>query len=109
MTRIYGLSCPVARALDLVGDRWTLLIIRDLLLSESCRFQEMQVSLSGITPGVLSARLKFLEEAGIVGRRFYSSHPPRPEYFLTDEGRALGPAVKALRTFGTKFPLPKQV
>src|SRR5437660_3619086 len=76
MPKRYGQRCPVAKSLELLGERWTLLLIRDLL-SGSRRFQDLQTSLAGIAPNVLSERLKILEEHGIVAREFYSEHPPR--------------------------------
>jgi DNA-binding HxlR family transcriptional regulator len=99
--------CPVARTLDIVGERWTLLIIRDLLLG-TMRFQDFQKRLPGLTPNVLSARLKKLEVHGLVRRDFYSDHPPRAAYTLTDRGQGLGVAVLALggwgrRNLGGKF------
>lgn len=96
------MTCPVARTLEIVGDKWTTLILRDLFLRGNVRFQEFQTSLSGISPGTLSARLKTLELQGIVKQRFYSDHPPRAEYFLTDKGKSLGPILKALRDWGTQ-------
>ena len=96
--------CPVVRALDVVGDRWTLLIMRDLLLNKTRRFQDLQDSLGEIAPNTLSARLKALETQGVVERQLYSEHPPRAEYLLTEKGRSLGPIVKALREWGTRFP-----
>lgn len=101
MPRQYGQLCPVARALDLLGDRWTLLIVRDLLRGRG-RFQELTESLPGIAPNVLSDRLKLLEEGGIVTRRFYSDHPPRAEYVLTDKGRELDVVVGALAAWGAR-------
>jgi DNA-binding HxlR family transcriptional regulator len=94
-------SCPVARSLDIVGERWTLLIIRGLLPGKM-RFQDLQESLPGMAPNVLSARLKTLEMHGIVGREFYSDHPPRAAYDLTDKGRELGVVVLALGRWGTR-------
>jgi len=94
--------CPVARTLDIVGDRWTILILRELLTNPSRRFQEMEASLRGISPNTLSARLKKLEEHGIVTRRVYEEHPPRAEYVLTPKGRELGPALQALLVWGRK-------
>src|SRR5258708_40378693 len=91
----YDLNCPVARTLAIIGERWTVLIMRDLLMEGPRKFQDLEAALSGISPTTLSARLKTLEEHGIVARRFYSDHPPRAEYALTDKGRALGPALKA--------------
>lgn len=96
-------SCPVGRALEIMGDRWTILILRDLLTEGARRFQELEASLDGISPNTLSARLKNLEEHGIVSRRMYEEHPPRAEYVLTSKGRQLGPAMLALRVWGEKY------
>lgn len=95
-------NCPVAHSLGIIGDSWTILILRDLLLDGSRKFQELQDSLTGISPNTLSARLKKLEGNGVIERRFYGEHPPRAEYVLTKKGRELGPVVKALREWGTK-------
>jgi DNA-binding HxlR family transcriptional regulator len=103
LTTSYGLNCPVARTLDIIGERWTLLILRDLFLLNSRRFQDFETALPGISPTTLSARLKVLEDNGIVERRFYEQHPPRAEYLLTPKGRALGPIMKALREWGNKY------
>ena len=79
-------QCPVARALDVIGERWTLLVLRDLFLFGPRRFQDFQDSLTGIAPNTLSARIKTLESAGIIERKLYSEHPPRADYRLTDKG-----------------------
>lgn len=100
MAKSYGLDCPVARTLDVIGDRWTILILRDLLLLGSRRFQDFSDALPGLTPSVLSARLKELEDSGVIESRPYSEHPPRVEYLLTPRGRSLGPILKALRQWG---------
>ena len=100
MTTSYNLRCPVARTLDIIGDRWTILILRDLLLDGARKFQDLERSLVGISPNTLSTRLKTLEQSGIVERRFYEQHPPRAEYVLTEKGRALGPVLKALLQWG---------
>lgn len=94
--------CPVARTLDIIGDRWSILILRDLLMNEARRFHDFETSLRGISPNTLSARLKNLEEHGILTRRLYEEHPPRAEYLLTPEGRELGPALRALQVWGQK-------
>lgn len=94
--------CPVAATLDVVGDRWTLLIIRDLLRGYS-RFSQLQQSVEGITTSMLSDRLKRLEGEGVVERAFYSDHPPRAEYLLTSKGHALGVVVGALSAWGEEF------
>lgn len=96
------MRCPVARTLDLIGERWTILILRDLVVGGARRFQDFERSLAGISPNTLSARLKRLEEAGIVERRFYEQHPPRAEYLLTEKGAELRPILKALFEWGRK-------
>jgi DNA-binding HxlR family transcriptional regulator len=100
MPETYGLNCPVARTLDIIGERWTVLILRDLFLQGPRKFHDFEGSLSGISPNTLSARLKRLEDGGIIERHFYAEHPPRAEYRLTPKGRELGPVMKALRSWG---------
>src|SRR4249920_3421159 len=103
MARSYQIDdCAVARTLDLIGGRWTILLLRDLLLNGSRRFQDFQTSLPGVAPNILSARLKAMEESGLVQRSLYSERPPRMEYVLTDKGKSLGPIVKAMRDWGNK-------
>jgi len=97
----YGQACPVAKSLELVGDRWTLLIVRDLLAGTR-RFQDLAASQKGIAPNILSDRLKLMERHRLVTRAFYSEHPPRAQYTLTDRGRDLGWVVGALATWGTR-------
>jgi DNA-binding HxlR family transcriptional regulator len=94
--------CPVARTLAIIGERWTILILRDLLRQGPRKFNDFEASLAGISPNTLSARLKLLEAHGIVERRFYEDHPPRAEYTLTDKGRELRFALKAMREWGEK-------
>src|SRR5256885_16315366 len=101
MPKVYGQRCPVAKTLEVVGDRWTLLVVRDLL-GRTRRFQDLQASLPGIAPNILSDRLKLMEEHALVARRFYSEHPPRAEYALTDKGRELGVVVGALAAWGSR-------
>jgi DNA-binding HxlR family transcriptional regulator len=101
MPKRYGQPCPVAKSLELLGERWTLLVIRDLL-SGPRRFQDLLASLDGIAPNVLSERLKVLEAHDIVAREFYSHHPPRAAYTLTPRGRDLGKVVGALAVWGTR-------
>ena len=101
MPKRYGQSCPVAKTLELIGDRWTLLIVRDLL-GGTRRFQDLLSSLSGIAPNILSDRLKLMEEHELVSRRMYSEHPPRAEYELTAKGKELGVVVGALAAWGSR-------
>ncbi len=103
MAKTYDIEdCPVARTLDLIGERWTILLLRDLLLRGARRFQDFQESLPGVAPNTLSARLKSLEENGLVERKLYHERPPRLEYVLTEKGKSLGPVVKAMREWGSK-------
>jgi len=102
----YTQYCPVGRTLDIIGDRWTILILRDLILDGPRRFQDLQNSLSRISPNTLSARLKTLEEHGIIERRFYAEHPPRADYVLTAKGSELRPVLRALRVWGEKHTTP---
>jgi DNA-binding HxlR family transcriptional regulator len=104
MARSYPDSlCPVASALDRIGEKWTLLILRDLMLHPSRRFQDLIESLKGCAPNTLSARLSSLEEMGLIERRLYEQHPPRMEYVLTAKGREVRPVLKALRAWGLKL------
>jgi DNA-binding HxlR family transcriptional regulator len=91
----------VAKALELVGERWTLLVVRDLLGGPR-RFQDLERSLQGIAPNMLSERLKLMETHGLVERRLYSDHPPRAEYTLTAKGEELGLVIGALAHWGSK-------
>src|SRR5947209_13995898 len=75
----YGLDCPIARSLDVIGDRWTLLIIRDLLRGTH-KYQDLLSSLDGISTNLLAERLARLVDEGIVTRTMYSEKPPRAEY-----------------------------
>ncbi|MBI1360623.1 MAG: transcriptional regulator [Alphaproteobacteria bacterium] len=92
--------CPVARAMSVIGDRWTLLIVRDCFLGKS-RFEQFQKSLS-VTRHILADRLKRLVEAGVLERNAYSSRPLRYDYVLTDKGRDFAPALVGLKDWGKK-------
>jgi DNA-binding HxlR family transcriptional regulator len=106
MAKEYGLSCPVAKTLDIVGERWTLLIVRDFLKHGPRKFQDLEASL-GVAPGILSERLKVLEEEGIVSRGFYQEHPPRAQYTLTPKGHDLRTVVAAMAVWGSKHVHPE--
>ena len=94
--RSYHHYCSVARGLDVVGDRWTLLIVRELLLQGSCRFTDLKNGLPGIATNLLSTRLKELESAGLITRE--DAPPPVATvlYGLSESGRELEPVLKAL-------------
>src|SRR5919206_1869790 len=102
MAKEYGQACPVARALDVVGERWTLLIVRDLLQGPQ-RFQDLREQLRGIPPKLLSDRLRVMEEQGVIAREVYSERPLRATYTLTERGRGLGLIIGALATWGRPF------
>ena len=103
MATRYGQECPIARALGVIGEKWSLLVLRDLLRKGPLRFQELEAGLEGVAPNTLSARLKTLESKGVIASRLYEQHPPRFEYFLTDKGRALGPVLEALHRWGERY------
>ena len=109
MDRVYKSQewCPVARTLDILGDRWTMLVVRDLFLGQS-KFSDMLESLEGISPNLLADRLKRLERQGIVERVFYSDHPPRAEYLLTEKGIELGPVIQAMAEWGINYELEEE-
>jgi len=92
-------ACPVANTLDLLGDRWTLLIVRDLIRGKS-RYGDFLASSEGIPTNILAERLKRLQEAEVVEAVLYSEHPPRYEYRLTPKGAALGPVVRSMVDWG---------
>jgi DNA-binding HxlR family transcriptional regulator len=96
-----GQNCSVARALEVVGERWTILIVRDAFLGVR-RFDDFQRNL-GVARNVLNTRLQRLVEAGILERRRYQERPARHEYRLTDMGRDLWPTVLALMQWGDRW------
>jgi DNA-binding HxlR family transcriptional regulator len=109
MTRTYGISdCPLAVTLDVIGDRWTLLLLRDLLLQGPRRFTDFQTAFPMVAPNTLSTRLKDMEENGLITRHLYNERPPRTEYELTPRGKSLGPVLKAMRDWGEVNVLSKQ-
>ncbi len=96
------MACPIARSLELVGEWWTPLILRDVLLLDLTRFDDIQDDL-GIAPTVLNNRLKHLIDKGMLERRQYSEHPPRYEYLPTEAAREFEPVLKALFKWGVKW------
>jgi len=92
-------SCSVAACAEIIGAKWTALLVHDL--SEGARrFSQLEHSCAGISPRTLAERLRALEDEAIVLRRSYSESPPRVEYELTEKGRALLPIIDAMRNFG---------
>jgi DNA-binding HxlR family transcriptional regulator len=103
--RTYGDSCGIARALDLVGERWALLVVRELLLGPK-RFTDLREGLPNLGPDVLSQRLRELEAAGIVTRGTLPPPAASRVYELTERGRELEPVVLALGRWGSMAPFP---
>lgn len=103
-TSFADMDCSIARTLDVVGEWWTLLILRDAFLGVT-RFDDWQARL-GIARNVLAARLDHLVDQGVLERRRYQDRPPRHEYVLTAKGRDLGPVLSALRTWGDAHAPP---
>jgi DNA-binding HxlR family transcriptional regulator len=97
--------CSIARALEVVGERWSVLIIRNALFAGSTRFGDFQRSL-GIATNVLTTRLDGFVDAGIMQRRRYSTQPDLYEYLLTEKGRGLAPALIALTEWGDRWAAP---
>jgi DNA-binding HxlR family transcriptional regulator len=98
-------TCSIAGALEVVGERWSLLIVRDVFLGLR-RFDQMQSHL-GIARNVLQARLTKLIDEGVLERRLYEEHPPRHEYRLTEKGLDLWPTVVALMQWGDRYAAPE--
>lgn len=103
----YGQRCPVARALDVIGERWTPLIIRELLIGPR-RYTDLIDGLPGIGTNVLTTRLADLQAHGIIEKRTLPPPTPVAVYELTEAGRALGPVLRELRAWGSRFgPAPR--
>ena len=95
-------ACPIAKTANLVGDTFTLLIIRDLL-TEPRRFSDLQSSLSGVSTRTIVKKLKHLENQGVIKRKALSERPPHVEYSLTKKGESLHEIIKDLRCWGEEF------
>src|ERR1700756_738760 len=100
-----GMSCPIARSLERVGEWWSILILRDAFRGLT-RFDQFQKSLD-IAPNMLTRRLNALVESGLLERRLYSEHPPRYEYILTERGRDFRPVLWALLAWGNRHFAPE--
>ncbi|WP_433512915.1 winged helix-turn-helix transcriptional regulator [Nonomuraea sp. CA-143628] len=102
--RSYNQFCATARTLDIVGERWTLLLVRELLTGPK-RFGDLQHSLRGLGTGLLAARMKHLEREGLVRKIVLPAPARTPAYALTEAGEELGPAVLALARWGMKWAM----
>jgi len=94
-------SCPITNVLDLLGDKWTLLVIRDLVLGKR-RYQEFLDSPEEMASNILADRLNKLQASGLITRRAYQQNPARYEYFLTRKGKGLEPILEAIIVWGKK-------
>jgi DNA-binding HxlR family transcriptional regulator len=94
--------CPIARSLDLIGDKWTMVILRDLLTGKS-RYSEFLASPERITTNILADRLERMETSGLILRQPYQDRPVRYEYRLTEKGRGLHPTLRALCRWANEF------
>ncbi len=99
MARSYEQQCPIARTLDLIGERWTMLVLRELFFGRT-KFKELVEHCPGIPTKILADRLKSLEAHALVERRIYSDHPLRASYHLTERGLSLTPVMEAIVRWG---------
>lgn len=95
-------ACPVETTLTLIGDKWKVLILRDLLPGTK-RFGELKKSIGSVSQKVLTAQLRDMEEAGLVSRKVYAEVPPRVEYSLTELGQSLKPILDAMWSWGEGY------
>ena len=95
-------ACPVETTLTLIGDKWKVLILRDLLTGTK-RFGELKKSLGNVSQKVLTAQLRDMEESGLINRKVYAEVPPRVEYSLTVLGKSLNPILDAMKCWGESY------
>ena len=95
-------ACPVETTLTLIGDKWKVLILRDLLTGTK-RFGELKKSIGSVTQKVLTAQLRDMEESGLISRRVYAEVPPRVEYSLTELGKSLKPILDSMQSWGEEY------
>lgn len=97
----YDLPCNIAQTLNIIGDRWTLLIIHEIMLGDKT-YKQLGEKLDGIASNLLSSRLKSLEEEGIIQARLYQNHPPRYTYTITEKGRDLEDVFNSIILWGNR-------
>ena len=95
-------ACPVETTLTLIGDKWKVLILRDLLPGTK-RFGELKKSIGNVSQKVLTAQLRAMEDSGLINRAVYAEVPPKVEYSLTELGRSLKPILDALQNWGENY------
>ncbi|MBC8532289.1 winged helix-turn-helix transcriptional regulator [Gehongia tenuis] len=99
-------ACPVETTLTLIGDKWKVLILRDLM-GGTKRFGELKKSIGTVTQKVLTAQLRAMEESGLLTRKVYAEVPPRVEYTLTETGYSLKPVLDAMMDWGETYKAQK--
>ena len=100
-------ACPVETTLTLIGDKWKVLILRDLMPGTK-RFGELKKSVGNVSQKVLTAQLRTMEESGLVNRKVYAEVPPRVEYALSDLGESMRPIMDAMEIWGTEYKKSKE-
>ena len=95
-------ACPVETTLSLIGNKWQVLILRDLVLNGTMRFKELQRSIGKVSQKVLTANLRAMEDSGLIRREVFAEVPPRVEYSLTERGKTLIPALESVYQWGEK-------
>ena len=95
-------ACPVETTLTLIGDKWKVLILRDLMPGTK-RFGELKKSIGNVSQKVLTAQLRTMEDSGLINRTVYAEVPPKVEYSLTELGRSLKPILDALQNWGENY------
>lgn len=96
-------NCAVAKTLAMLGDRWTLLVVRELMLNRRLTYKALSENVDGIPTNILSDRLKKLVDHGLVGKELYNKRPPRYDYSLTKKGISLRPVLIALAEWGAEY------
>lgn len=97
------MTCPIEVTVNLVGDKWKVLIMRNLLLKGTQRFGELGKGINGISQKMLTQQLRQLEMDGLIERKVYAQVPPRVEYSLTEFGQSLKPIFEAMHNWGTNY------
>lgn len=101
-------TCPVATTVNLIGNKWKLLIIRNLLVGKA-RFKDLKDGIDGISQKVLTDNLRAMENDGLIIRTSYPEIPPRVEYELSDLGNSLRPIIKSMETWGNEYKKEKNI
>jgi DNA-binding HxlR family transcriptional regulator len=103
LEKLFNIVCPIERSMELIGDKYSVLIILNLSQSGKQRFIELEQSINGISPRTLSARLKHLEKYGIINRKQFSTIPPKVEYSLTDRGQEFKAVIEHMSEWVNKW------